>query len=301
MLLQELNYRALLIFHTVVTHGSVSRAAESLGISQPAVSMQLRRLEEQLQTHLLRRSGRGIAPTEMGQLIARYTDDIFSVSREMLQAARAPDGSYAAVVNVGIADVVPQLLGTRLLEPIISLPDQHLRVFTGHPTDLLAELAIHKLDVVISDAPINEPVHHVRAFNHLLGSSSTSVLATPVLAEQLREGFPHSLEGAPLLMPTANTVLRRSLDHWLDTIGVQPSLKAEFEDPTSLMVFGEQGLGVFMVPTVVASECAQRFHVQHIGEIPAVAAHFYAISTERRIRHPAVAALSKAAHESLFS
>lgn len=300
MRLQDLNFRHLLYFHTVITRGSVSEAAAAMHVSQPTVSTQLRALEEVLGGKLLRREGRGVTPTELGRLVARYADDIFSVGRELVQAVGDPAGGYASVVNVGIADVVPHLLTVHLLEPIVSLPDQHVRVRTGHPSELLADLAIHKLDVVISDAPTHEPVHHVRAFNHLLGASSITFLAAVPIAEALRDGFPASLDSAALILPTPNTVLRQSLEHWFDTLRIAPRVVAEFEDPKLLNAFGESGLGAFPIPTVVAEETIERYNVAPIGEVPEVEERFYAISTERRIKHPAVSALSSSARAEIF-
>ncbi|MEL6347931.1 MAG: LysR substrate-binding domain-containing protein, partial [Myxococcota bacterium] len=240
-------------------------------------------------------------PTEFGQLVARYADDIFGIGRELLQATQDPAGSYASVVNIGIADVVPHPLAARLLDRIVQMDSQHARVFMGHPTELLAQLAVHKLDVVISDAPINEPVHHIRAFNHLLGSSPITFLAAPALANALRADFPRSLHQQPLLLPTMNTVVRRALEHWLDVLEIEPHIQTEVENPALLMSLGELGRGAFPCLTVVADQVMNRYHVKSIGRVDNIEARFYAISAERRIRHPAVIALSRTAHEDLFS
>jgi len=300
MRLQDLNFRHLLYFHMTIVHGSVSAAAEAMHVSQPTVSTQLRQLEAQLGGALLRRDRRGVAPTTLGQLVARYTQDIFSTSQELLQVLQTDDPRYASVVQVGVADAVPHLLATRLLRPIVDHDDQRARVYTGHPSDLLARLAVHQLDVVISDAPITEPVHHVRAFNHLLGTSTITVLAAPKLCASLKPNFPQSLAGAPVLLPTSNTVLRRSLDHWFDALDVTPNVVAEFEDPAQLLVFGERALGAFPMPSVIVDDIVTRYDVREVAQVDAVEERIYAISTERRIRHPAIAALSRSARDQLF-
>ncbi|MCB9745818.1 MAG: LysR family transcriptional regulator [Alphaproteobacteria bacterium] len=293
--LESLSFRNLLHFHMVIAHDSLSEAAEAMGVTQPTVSAQLRRLEEQLGAELLRKEGRRLVPTEVGLVVARYADEIFGISRELLHILHDPEAVAAPVVHVGVADVVPQLLVAQLLEPMMRLEEHRVRVTMGHPSELLADLAVHRLDVVIADAPTNEPTHHVRAFNHLLGATHVCFLAAPELARALRPGFPRSLDGAPVLLPTPNTVLRRSLDHWFETTGLAPRVLGEFEDPSVLTFVAEAGRGAFPAPSAITEQLLSRNGMALIGEVPEVEERFYAISTERRIRHPAVAALSRAA------
>lgn len=299
--LESLSFRNLLHFHMVISHDSLSEAAEALGVTQPTVSAQLRRLEDQLGGALLRKEGRRLVPTELGLLVARYTDEIFGVTRELLQAVHDPEAVTLPVVNVGVADVVPQLLVAQLLEPMMRDGEHRVRVTMGHPSELLADLAVHRLDVVIADAPMNEPTHHVQAFNHLLGATHLCFLAKPGLAETLRPGFPESLDSAPVLLPTSNTVLRRSLDHWFETRRIAPRVIGEFEDPSVLASVAESGRGACPVPWAIADEVSARYDLIFVGDVPEVEERFYAISTERRIRHPAVAALSQAARLSILA
>ncbi|MCB9745278.1 MAG: LysR family transcriptional regulator [Alphaproteobacteria bacterium] len=299
--LETLSFRNLLHFHMVVSHDSLNEAAEALGVTQPTVSAQLRRLESQLGGELLRKEGRRLVPTELGSLVARYADEIFGVTRELLQAVHDPEALAAPVVKVGVADVVPQLLVAQLLEPMMRDEAHRVHVTMGHPSELLADLAVHRLDVVIADAPTNEPTHHVRAFNHLLGATQLSFLATPALARELAPGFPRSLDGAPVLLPTPNTVLRRSLDHWFDTLGLKPRVLGEFEDPSVLASVAETMGGAMPAASAIADQLTRRYALDLIAEVPEVEERFYAISTERRIRHPAVAALSRVARLSVLA
>lgn len=299
MRLHDLNFRHVLYFWTVVREGSVTAAAEALHVTQPTVSAQLRVLEDQLGTKLLRREGRGVVPTEAGTLVARYADEIFDLGRELIGAVKGYDEDHPLHVTVGIADVVPRLVSWHLLEPILALDELRIEVRVGHPDELLADLSIHKLDVVIADSPIG-PGQHIRAFNHLLGRCPVAWYAAPAMAAQLREDFPRSLEGAPCLLPTRNTVLRRSLEHWFDTIDVQPLVRAEFEDSTFLKVFGNEGLGAFPAPAVIADDIVAQYDLEVVGLVPEVEERFYAISTERRLANPAVVALSRAARSDLF-
>lgn len=294
MQLHDLNYRHLLYLHMVVTHGSVSEAANVMGVSQPTVSAQLRRLEAKLGGPLLKRAGRGVTPTELGALVAAHAEEMFRSAHELIAAVRDPTTALGPVVRVGVADVVPQVLTSRLLAPLTADGVHRVVVHSGHPTELLAMLAVHRLDVVLSDAPINEPVHHVRAYNHVLGRCGICFCAHPD-HERPDAAWPEALEDLPMLVPTANTVLRRSLDHWLERLDLTPHVAAEVEDPMLLMSLAEQGAGVIAVPSAVVEEVCTRFHLVPLFATDAVEAEVVAITTGRRIRHPGVVRLSQAA------
>lgn len=300
MRLADLNFRHLLYFHLVVVHGSVSGAARAAGVSQPTVSAQLGRLEQQLGGPLLARAGRGVAPTELGVLVARYAEDIFRTGRELVAAVQDPLAALGPVLHVGLADVVPSLLAQRLLAPVLADGTHRVVVRSGHPTELLADLAVHRLDVVLSDAPTHEPVHHVRAFNHLLGTSPVALLAPPALAHALHGPLPRGLHGAPVVLPTSNTVLRRSIDHWLDHHDVAPHVAAEVEDPELMLSLAESGAGAVPVPTAIAAEVCTRFALVEVDRTDDLEARVYAITTERRIRHPGVATISRASRRAVF-
>lgn len=296
-----LNYHHLLYFWTVAREGSIARACEQLHLAQPTISAQLRALEKSLGAKLFTREGRGLALTDTGRVVYRYADEIFTLGRELRDTLRGRPAGRALRLAVGVADVLPKLVAYRLLEPALRLPEPVQVVCSdGKPEPLLAELAQHKLDVVLSDAPLS-PGAKVRAFNHQLGECGVSVLGTPALAESFRGAFPDSLDGAPFLLPTANTALRRSLDHWFDARGLSPIVVGEFEDSGLLKTFGQAGAGLFVVPSVVEREVSRQYQVEPLGRVAAVRERFYAISVERRLKHPAVIAISEAARRELFA
>ncbi|MFT4703920.1 MAG: LysR family transcriptional activator of nhaA [Bradymonadia bacterium] len=297
--ISDFNFRHLLYFHTVVREGSVTAAAKALYVTQPTVSAQLRQFEEDLGTELLEREGRGVRPTHAGLVVARYAGEIFGLGTELIAAVQGGAETSLTKVVVGVADVLPKLVVAHLLEPVLRLADVRIECRSGHPDELIADLAVHRLDVVLADAPVG-PGQHIRAFNHHLGGCGVSFLATPDRAAELCADFPASLDGQPMLMPAKNTVLRRSLDSWFDRNDVHPSLAGEFEDSTFIKVFGGQGLGFFAVPSVIAPEVQEQYGVVCIGQTDEVEERFYAISTERRLRNPAVVALTKAARSQMF-
>jgi LysR family transcriptional activator of nhaA len=300
MIMEWLNYHHLLYFWTVAREGSVSRACRQLNLAQPTISGQIRSLEDSLGEKLFIRSGRNLVLTEVGRVVYRYADDIFSMGRELLDTLKDRPTGRPVRLAVGVADVLPKLIAYRLLAPALSLPDPVQMVCReDKPERLLAELAVHGLDIVLSDAPVDASVR-VRAFSHLLGECGVSLFATPRQAVLYRKGFPGSLEGAPFLLPTDNTILRRSLDQWFATQGIRPRVVGEFDDRALLKAFGQAGAGIFPAPAAIEKEVQRRYGVSVVGRIETVRERFYVISVERKLKHPAVVAITEAARGKLF-
>ncbi len=294
-----LNYHHLHYFWTVAREGSVSAACRRLNLAQPTVSGQLRTFEAAIGHKLLERSGRGLKLTETGRSVYRYADDIFAIGAELLDELQGQLPTGRLRLRVGVADVLPKLIVYRTLLPVLSLPEPiRLTCYEGKPDGLIARLASHDLDVVLADTPLT-PQSGVRAYSHRLGESGLAVFGAPALARRFRKGFPRSLDGAPVLLPTKNTALRRVLDPWFEAHGIRPAIGGEFEDSALLKVFGQSGAGLFFAPEVIEPEVRQQFRVQTVGRLPELKETFYAISMERKIRHPAVAILTDAARERL--
>lgn len=299
--MEWLNYHHLLYFWTVAREGSLVAAGKALKLSHPTLSAQIRALEDRLDEKLFTRAGRGLVLTEMGRVVYRYADEIFSLGREMLDTVNGRSGGRPLRLDVGVADVVPKLVVRRLLQPALGGPEPvRLVCHEGRYEKLLADLTLHTLDLVIADAPL-PPGSGVRAFHHLLGETSVSFFATKALAARHRRGFPGSLDGAPLLLPLEGSPLRRSLNQWFDRHGVAPRVVAEFEDSALLKVFGTDGVGIFPAPTVLETDVVRQYGVQVVGRAPEVRERFYAISVERKLKNPAVVAISEAARHDLFA
>lgn len=294
-----LNYHHLLYFYKVAKEGSVSRAADALGLAQPTLSGQIRKLEEAFDEKLFVRSGRRLALTEMGRVVYRYADEIFSLGHELTETLRSRPTGRPGRLAIGVADVVPKLVTHRLLSATLALPDPVQIVCHEGKTDrLLADLALHDYDLVIADAPV-PPHMNVKAYNHPLGESGVSFFATRATAPRGRR-FPRSLDGAPMLLPPPNTSLRRSLDNFFEQHDVHPRVVAELEDSALIKVFGQHGHGVFAAPTAIEPEVARHYGVRVVGRTDEIVERFFAISIERRIKHPAVAAITQAARNGLF-
>ncbi len=298
--MEWLNYHHLLYFWSVARHGSITKASKELSLAQSTISGQLRTLEESLGEELFTKSGRNLVLTDAGQMVFHYADEIFSLGREMMHTLKGRPTGKPLKLRVGITDVMPKLISHRLLEPALDMEEEVQLVCHEDKTErLLASLAIHELDLVLSDAPLGASAR-VRAFNHLLGECGVTFFGTDELRAAHRRRFPRSLDGAPLLLPTANTLLRRSLDEWLAKNSLYPKVVAEFEDSALLKVFGEYGGGIFPAPTIVEDEICATYGVHVVGRTEEVRERFYAITVERRIKHPAARAISEFARKQLF-
>ncbi|HEX6275486.1 MAG TPA: transcriptional activator NhaR [Polyangiaceae bacterium] len=295
------NYHHLLYFWLVAREGGLVAAGKMLRLSHPTLSAQIHALEDNLGEKLFTKAGRKLALTEMGRVVFRYADEIFTLGREMVDAVKDRSTGQPLRLDVGIVDVVPKVVVRRLLAPALSLPEPvRLVCYEGSYEKLLADLALHSLDVVIADSPVPTG-SSVRAFNHLLGETGVSFFAVKPLAKSLKRSFPSSLDGAPMLLPLENSTLRRALNQWFQRNGVAPRVVAEFEDSALLKVFGGDGIGVFTAPTAVEREVCRQYDVSVLGRARDVKERFYAVSVERRLKHPAVVAISDAARQKLFA
>ncbi|MFW2371614.1 MAG: transcriptional activator NhaR [Gammaproteobacteria bacterium] len=292
-----INYKHLHYFWVVAKEGGIARASEYLHITPQTISGQLSLLEESLGEALFNRVGRNLELTEAGRLASSYADEIFSLAGELEEVVRnLPDGR-PLVFKVGVADVVPKSIAYRLLAPSLKLSEPLRIVCRENSIDsLLAELALHKIDLVISDGPIPQGVN-VSGFNHQLGECGITFFAVPQLADKLNEDFPQSLNGAPMLLPGEMTVVHSRLLKWFDKLHIHPRIVGEFDDSALMKAFGQAGAGVFIAPTPITAEVEKQYGVVVIGQTDEVLEQFYAISVERKISHPAVAAITETARE----
>jgi len=293
--MDTLNFHHLRLFQAVAREGNLTRASHRLHLTPQTVSSQIRNLEEAIGEQLFRRSNRRLILTDAGQVALRYAEEIFALGKELQETLRGQPSGRPLRLLVGAPEALPKIIVRRLLEPALRL-DTPLQMTCRErgPTELLADLAVHRLDVVLADTPI-PPLAKVKAYNHLLGSCGVTFMAKSGLARRLRPGFPQSIEGAPVLLPGADAALRASLDGWFDRKNLRPAIVGEFDDSALLKSFGQTGEGFFAVPSVVEEEVSRQYEVEVIERTDEVTESFYAISVERRVRHPAVVAICEAA------
>ena len=296
-----LNYQHLLYFYTVAREGTVVAASKALRLSPSTISDQIRQLEQAHDTALFRREGRRLQLTEAGQIAYRYAGDIFERGQALLDALAKGDAARRQPLRVGIADVLPKMIAWRLLAPVLELQEPVRLVCTeDRPERLVADLALHRLDVVLSDAPLPTDAA-VRGYSHLLGTSRVALFGTRPLVRRFAQAPPQSLHGAPLLLPTRDTALRSALDLWFESAGIRPRIVAEIEDSALLRVFAQHGQGLFAAPVAIAEDIERQHHVSRACDVGTLEERFYAITAQRRLRHPGVVALSRAARDDVFA
>lgn len=289
--LHRLNYKHLHYFWVVAQEGSVTRAAERLGVAVQTISGQLSLLERSLGKALFTAQGRGLALTEAGRMALGYADHIFQLGEQLQEALTDSDGTRNLRLVVGISDGLPKLVAHRLLSAVVAkLDNMRLICHEGEFQDLLGDLALHKLDLVLTDRPAPSG-GNLRVYCHSLGELEVGLFATREVADGLAGDFPECVNGAPLLLPTRHNMLRGQIDLWLEEHRLKPDIVGEFEDSALLQTFGRGGLGIFPAPLALAAEVRRQLGAEPVGALNGVREHIYAISNERRIRHPAVEAL----------
>lgn len=286
-----LNYHHLLNFWLVAREGSIQGASKALHVTPASVSVQVRQLERSLGVKLLEKKGRGVVLTDMGDQVAEYATDIFSTGRELVEMVRGRPVGRPLELRVGIRDVMPKLVAFQLLQPALEL-EQPVKLVCeeGDMAQLVADLAIHKLDVILTDTAL-DPLYKIQAHSHLLAESEVVIVGTPALAKKYRPKFPESLNNAPFLLPTESNVLRRLMDQWFGDNNLTPTICGEFADSAMLKIAGRHGVGLFAIPTSIQSDVTSLYGLKKVGLVPGMKEKFYAVSAERKIKHPGVLAL----------
>ncbi len=281
------NYRHLYYFWVVAKEGGMSRAAARLDMAVQTVSTQVRELERALGHALFKPAGRGLVLTEAGIAALRQADQIFQLGEQLPELLHETVSAPGPRLAVGISDGMPKLVVRRLLQPVLAEPNLRLLCHEDDFEGLLADLALHRLDVVLADRAA--PAHpNLKLYSHSLGSSVLSWYAPAALLAQARRDFPQSLARVPVLLPTTHAAVRYRIDQWFERHGLRPRVSGEFEDSALLVTFGAAGMGVFAAPDLIHDKLSARYEVQRIGGCDGVEEHFFAIGTERKIQHPLV-------------
>jgi LysR family transcriptional activator of nhaA len=283
----DFSYRHLYYFWVVAKEGGMARAAARLGMAVQTVSAQVRELERTLGHALLKPAGRGLALTEAGTAALRQADLIFQLGEQLPAAVRDATSAPAVRLNAGISDALPKLMVRRLLEPVLHEPHLRLLCHVDEFDDLLADLALHRLDVVLADRPA-PPNPSLKLYSHALGASPLDWYGTPALAASARRGFPQSLSRVAVLLPTRHAAARAALDQWFERAGVHPRVVGDFEDSALLKTFGASGMGVFPAAEAAEEELVARYGVKRVGRADGVEEHYYAIGTQKKVLHPLV-------------
>ncbi|MBL8351182.1 MAG: LysR family transcriptional regulator [Burkholderiaceae bacterium] len=283
----DFSYRHLYYFWVMAHEGGIARAAARLGMAVQTVSAQVRELERSLGQSLLKPAGRGLVLTEAGQAALRQADQIFALGERLPALVRDAVSAPQLRLAVGISDGLPKLAVRRLLQPVLETPNLRLLCHEDEFDGLLADLALHRLDVVLADraAP---PNRNLKVYNHPLGSSPLAWYAPPALRSAALQDFPRSLAQVPVLLPTTHAAVRQRLDAWFERQALRPRLVGEFEDNALLVTFGAAGMGVFPAPMLLDDKLQSRYEVRRLAACEGVDEQFFAIATEKKVQHPLV-------------
>ncbi len=281
------NYKHLYYFWVVAKEGGMSKAADKLDMAVQTVSAQVRELERSLGYALLKPAGRGLALTDAGQAALLQADQIFQLGEGLPARVRDAVSAPSMRLAVGICDGLPKLVVRRLLQPVIGEPTLRLVCNEGNLEDLLGDLALHRLDVVLSDRPAPQNPN-LKLYSHDMGSSSIAWYGTQALVSKARQDFPQCLSELPVLLPSAHTAVRDRLDAWMEQRALRPRIVGEFADSALLKTFGSSGMGVFPASEWAHGDLLAHYAVQRLGPCEGVSEHFYAIGTEKKVQHPLV-------------
>lgn len=296
-----LNYKHLRYFWTVAHEGSIVKASQKLHITPQTISGQLSLLEQNIGSDLFEKAGRGLKLTETGHLVLRYADEIFDLGRELSDVLRGAPAVGPSEFIVGAASALPKTIVYKVIEPALHIShDISITSKEGPVEDLLADLAVHKIDMVLSDTPLSGALS-IKAFNHFLGECSLTFFAATNIAKRYQRNFPYSLNNAPLLLPTEQYSIRHLFDNWIQEQEIYPVIRGQFDDSALMKCFGQAGVGIFFMSSIIEEEVCRNFKVKAIGRVEDIHQKFYAISAERKVKHPAVAAICDTARHSLFT
>ncbi|MFC4699089.1 transcriptional activator NhaR [Glaciecola siphonariae] len=297
---ENLNYKHLHYFWVVATEGSIARAADKLFITPQTISGQLSMLEERIGQPLFDRVGRRLRLTETGRLVLRYADDIFELGKELTDVLRGAPLVGTSEFIVSAASALPKTIVYKIIEPALSLSQEvSLMCREGPVETILGELAVHEVDMVLTDTPLSS-AFSIKAYNHYLGQSDLSFFASPALAAKLSGPFPACLNEAPILLPTKQYAIRQLFDKWCHDSNIYPLIRGQYDDSALMKSFGKAGFGIFFMPSIIEQEVKDSFGLTVIGRLSDIKQKFYAISAERKVTHPAVAAVCSTARDIIF-
>jgi LysR family transcriptional activator of nhaA len=298
--MRHLNYNHLQYFWAVAREGSIVAAARLLNLTPQTISGQLKLLEESVGEPLFSRAGRRLLLTKQGDVVFRYADEIFTLGAELGSVLQGTSSTEATTLNIGVVSSMPKLIAERIIAPVFDadLPVR-IRCVDGALEQLLADVAVHRLDIVLSDQPLPRGLN-LRAYNHRLGESGMSFFAASSLWSKPKKAFPENLHNTPMLLPSQDSALRRQIEAWLERNELSPLIAGEFDDSALMKAFGEVGAGIFPAPTVIEQEICRMYRTDIVGRTQEVTEHYYAISPERKLKHPLVVHITEFARTDVF-
>ena len=287
--MEFLNYHHLRYFRAIALEGSLTRAAQRLNISQSALSIQLRDLEQSLGQPLFRRESKTLVINEAGRIALEYANSIFEAGEEMLAVLKSESSGHRRPVRIGAVSTLSRNFQLSLLRPLMGRDDIDLVLRSGNLRDLLAGLRTHMLDAVLSNLPVPRDAE-TNWRSILLEEQPVSLVSRP-LPSPSRFRFPADLRNTPLVLPSADSNLRVAFDLLMEQHRIRPMIAAEVDDMAMLRLLAREGVGLALVPAVVVSDELRNKVLTERFRIPSIRESFYAITPERRFPNPVLAEL----------
>ena len=282
--MSELNFHHLRYFWAVAHEGSLTRAAERLFVSQSAVSVQIKKLEQQLGHALFERQGRGLLLTEAGSIALEYADTVFRLGDELLGTLGVHGETARRVLRVGALATLSRNFQLEFLQPLLAREDVELVLQSGSQGELLRSVSEHRLDVMLANqAPLRDA--SAPWVPHPIAEQPVSLVGHP---QSLRKGrrLTDILATEPLLLPTAESSIRTGFDALADRLGVRPIIAGEVDDMAMLRLVARESHALAVVPPIVVRDELESGRLVEVRRLPELKETFYAITASRRFPNP---------------
>ena len=287
----DLNYLHLRYFWAVAHDGNLTRTAERLNLSQSALSVQIRKLEERLGHALFERRGRALHLTEAGRIALDHADAIFSTGQELLGTLREA-GRARHALRIGALSTLSRNFLLGFLRPLLGRADLDLVLRSGSEAELLRGLATLNLDLAVMDRapPRDASTPYV---SHRLAEQRVSLVGTPALVGE-GERLESLLATRPVILPTAESGIRTDFDALMDRLGLRPQVAAEVDDMAMMRLLAREGAGLAVLPPIVVKDELAQGLLLEADRLPGIMETFHAVTMERKFPNPLVRELLEA-------
>lgn len=289
-----LNYHHLFYFRTIAQEGGVAKAARKLRLGQPTLSAQLKILEDTLGHRLFDREGRNLALTEAGRVALDYANEIFRLGGELMEVINDRPKLGRIEAHVGVIDTIPKHVSLEIVEAARAAEDVAVIVHEGKGSDMLRDLKEHRLDLLVLNYP--PPV------SEATGVKAKKIAKLPILIcgskkyAHLKKQFPQSLQGQPFVMPTPDSQLRHSIEHWLALHDLRVDVVSEAQDTSLQKLLASKGLGLVAVSASAIDESLESRDLVALGELTSVHEEYWLVAGDRKIQNPVAVKLMKSFH-----
>lgn len=290
--MQQLNYHHLRYFHAIVREGTLTRAAESLHVSQSALSIQLKKLEESLGCALFDRLHKTLILTEEGKMVLDYAETIFRTGDEMLATLQNQNRRYRDVLRVGAVSTLSKNFQLNFLKEAFDDQTLEVVIYSASLRNLIGQLKAHTIDLVLSNNPVMRDAN-LKIHCQLLAEQPVSLISPPSFKKQRKFRFPQDLHDVPMVLPSLESNIRASFDLIMERAGIRPLIAAEADDMAMLRLIARETEAVALVPPVVVKDELKNGRLVELYQIPEIRENFYAITASRRYPNPYLEKLLK--------